>query len=123
MKLDARDHRSLALRAADCARRALPYFEGERPGDGRPQRAIESGRAWTRGTIKVCEARAAAVAVRAAGHAVATGHIAAHARHAAGYAAGAVAFAAAPAAALVGERDLQYRRLPEHLRPVAFPDR
>ena len=64
-------------------------------------------------------ARAAAVAVRAAGHAAATGHMAAHARHAAGY-------AAAPAAAdvaLVGERDLQYRRLPEHLRPVAFPDR
>jgi hypothetical protein len=74
----------------------------------------------------MCEARAAAVAVRAAGHAAATGHMAAHARHAAGYAARAVAYAAAPAvadAALVGERDLQYRRLPEHLRPVAFPDR
>ena len=126
MKLDARDHNSLALWAADCARRALPYFEGERPGDGRPRRGIESGRVWARGEIKMCEARAAAVAVRAAGHAAATGHMAAHARHAAGYAARAVAYAAAPAAAdaaLVGERDLQYRRLPEHLRPVAFPDR
>ena len=70
-------------------------------------------------------ARAAAVAVRAAGHA-ATGHMAAHARHTAGYAARAVAHAAAPAVpddALAGERDLRYRRLPEHLRPAVFPDR
>ena len=66
-------------------------------------------------------ARAAVVAVRAAGHAP-TGHMAAHARHAAGYAARAVAYAAAPAAP-VGERNLQYRCLPEHLLPVAFPDR
>jgi hypothetical protein len=134
MKLDGQDHSSLALWAADCAWRVLPYFEGEHPGDDRPRRAIEAGRAWARGEIRVGEARAAAreadgvaaCAARAAGHAAATAHMAAHARHAAGYAARAVAHAAAPAGpddAPAGERDLQYRGLPEHLRPVAFPDR
>jgi hypothetical protein len=142
MNLDGQDHRSLALWAADCAWRVLPHFEGEHPGDDRPRRAIEAGRAWARGEIRVGEARAAAItahasareadgvaaraAARAAGHAAATAHMAVHARHAAGYAARAVAHAAAPAGpddAPAGERDLQYRGLPEHLRPVAFPDR
>jgi hypothetical protein len=134
MNLGGQDHRSLALWAADCARRVLPHFEGEHPGDDRPRRAIEAGRAWARGKIRVGEARAAAIAAReadgaaarAAGHAAATAHMAAHARHAAGYAARALTYAADPDApddALAGERDLQYRRLPEHLRPVAFPDR
>jgi hypothetical protein len=52
--------------------------------------------------------------------------MAVHVRHAAGYTARAVAHAADPAAlddALAGERDLQYRHLPEHLRPAVFPDR
>jgi hypothetical protein len=146
MKLDRRDHSSLALWAADCARWALSYFEGERPGDDRPRRAIEAGRAWARGEIKVGEARAAAIAAhsaareadrpaaryaaRAAGHAAATAHMAAHARHAASYATRAVAHAAASAAAsaapddvLARERDLKYRCLPEHLRPAVFPGR
>ncbi len=126
MKLDGRDHSSLALWAADCARRALPYFEGERPGDGRPRRGIESGRAWARGEIKVGEARAAAIAAHAAAREAdrdaATAHMAAHARHAAGYAARAVA-SAAPDDALAGERDLKYQCLPEHLRPAVFPGR
>jgi hypothetical protein len=142
MKLDGQDHRSLALWAADCAGRVLPYFEGEHPGDDRPRRAIEAGQAWARGEIKVGEARAAAIAAhsaareadrpaaryaaRAAGHAAATAHMAAHARHAASYATRAVAHAAASAApddALAGERDLKYRCLPEHLRPAVFPGR
>jgi hypothetical protein len=115
MKLDGQDHSSLALWAADCAWRVLPYFEGEHPGDDRPRRAIEAGRAWARGEVGAAD-HAAAIAA----------HMAAHARHAAGYAARAVAYAADPDApddALAGERDLQYRRLPEQLRPVAFPKR
>jgi len=32
MKPDAQDHSSLALRAAYCAWRMLPHFEGEHPG-------------------------------------------------------------------------------------------
>jgi hypothetical protein len=109
MNLDGQAHRSLALWAAGCAWRVLPHFEGEHPGDDRPRRAKEAGRAWARGEIRVGEARAA----RAAGHA-------------AGYAAKAATYAADPDApddAPAGERDLQYRRLPEHLRPVASPDR
>ena len=141
MKLDGQDHRSLALWAADCAGRVLPYFEGEHPGDDRPRRAIEAGQAWARGEIKVGEARAAAIAAhaarevdgaaapaaaRATGHAAATAHRAAHARHAAGYAVRAVAYdaaSAAPEAAVAEERDRQYRRLWEHLRSAVFPAR
>jgi serine/threonine protein kinase len=70
--------------------------------------------------------RAARAAARAAGHAAGTAHMAGHARHAAAYAVNAAAAAAIPtdAVAVTGtERDWQYRRLPEHLRPIAFPDR
>ena len=141
-QLDKEDHRSLALWAADCAEHVLMYFEEKYPGDNRPRNAIEAGRAWVRGERAMSEARAAAVAAhaaardaveaaaraaaRAAGHAAATTHMAGHAGHAAAYAVKAVAYAAAPsdaAAATATERDWQYRHLPEHLRPVAFPDR
>lgn len=135
-RLDEQDHRSLALWAADCAERVLPYFEEKYPKDDRPRKAIEAARAWTRGEIRVGPARAAAVAAhaaardadegaaraaaRAAGQAVATAHMAGHARHAAAYAVKAVTYAAV---ATTKERDWQYRHLPEHLRPVAFPAR
>jgi hypothetical protein len=135
--MDRQDHGSLALWAADCAEHVLPHFEEERPGDVRPRRAIEAGRAWARGGIKVSDARAAALAAhaaareaaraeaqaaaRAAGHAAATAHVATHASHTAEYAAKAVAYASDSATAVAQERDWQYRRLPEHLRPVAFP--
>ena len=139
--LDEQNHRSLALWAADCAEHVLPYFEEKHPDDSRPRNAIGAGRAWARDEIAMRAARAAAVAAhaaardadegaartaaRAAGHAAATAHMAAHARHAAAYAVKAVAYAAAPsdaAAATETERDWQYQRLPEHLRPVVFPD-
>ena len=110
-----KDHRSLALSAADCAERVLPFFEKECLGDGRPRKAIEAARAWARGEIKISEARAAAfaahaaardtnhsaarAAARAAGHAAATAHVAGHAQHAANYAA-----AAAEAAGIIGEQ-------------------
>lgn len=129
----------MALWAADCAEHVLPHFEEERPGDERPRRAIEAGRAWARGGIKMSEARAAALAAHAAareaaqaeaqaaacaaGHAAATAHVATHAPHTAEYAAKAVAYASDSAAAVAEERDWQFRRLPEHLRPVAFPAR
>lgn len=138
--LDDGDHRSLAIWAADCAERVLPYFEEEYPTDDRPRKAIEAARAWTRGEIRVGPARAAAVAAhaaardadegaarfaaRAAGHAVATAHMAGHARHAAAYALKAVTYAAVSsdaAAAIATEHDWQYRHLPEHLRSLVFP--
>ena len=69
------------------------------------------------------------MSARAAGHAAATAHVASHAAHAANYAVRAASSASAAdptdsaAAAATKERDWQYRRLPEHLRPVAFPAR
>lgn len=137
MRPDGRDHGLLALWAADCAERVLPYFEEEYPGDERPRNAIEAARAWARGEINMGEARTAAFAAHAAargaggapvhaahaaGHAAATAHVAGHAAHSAGYAVKA-ASAANPADsdAAARERDWQYHRLPEHLRPVAFP--
>jgi len=123
MRLDKRDHRSLVLWATDCVEHVLPYFEEKHPKDDRPRDAVEAGRAWARGEIAMSEARAAAsaahraadqAAARAAGHAAATAHVAGHAAHAANY---------AVTAATAKERDWQYRRLPEHLRPVAFPAR
>ena len=117
------------LWATDCAEHVLPYFEKKHPKDDRPRKAVEAGRAWVRGEVAISEARATAfaahaaardadqfaarAAARTAGHAAATAHVA----HAANY-------AAAPtdsAAAAVKKRDRQYRRLPTHLRPVAFP--
>ncbi|WP_407922531.1 putative immunity protein [Brevibacillus choshinensis] len=38
------------------------YFEKTYPNDSRPRNAIEPGRAWMRGEIAMCEARAAAFA-------------------------------------------------------------
>jgi len=141
-RLDEQDHRSLVLWAADCAEHVLPCFEEKYPKDDRPRKALEAGRAWVRGEIAMSEARTAAFAAhaaardadnaaardaaRAAGHAAATAHVAGHARHAAAYAVTAATDAAVPtdaAAAAAIERDWQYTRLPEHLRPVAFPAR
>ena len=128
MGLDKREHRSLVLWAADCAERALPYFEEKYPKDNRPRNAVEAGRAWVRGEIATGEARAAAFAAhaaarnadQAAGHAAATAHVAGHAAHAANYAVKAATDAAAPTdPATTKERDWQDRRLPKHLRPVA----
>ena len=140
MRLDKSDHSSLTLWAADCAEHMLACFEEKYPSDDRPRKAIEAARAWTRGEIRVGPARAAAVAAhaaardadesaaraaaRAAGQAAGTPHMAGHARHAAAYAVEAATCAADPAAAAAAtakERDWQYRRLPEHLRPVVFP--
>ena len=113
----------MVLWATECAEHVLPYFEEKYPKDNRPRNALEAGRAWVRGEIAMSEARAAACA---AGHAAATAHVASHAAHAANYA---VKAAKSPDAAVptdsaaAKERDWQYRRLPKHLRPVAFPAR
>ena len=133
MRLDKQDHRSLVLWATDCAEHVLPYFAENYPKDNRPRNALEAERAWARAEIAMSEARAAAsvahssardadqwtarAAARAAGHAAATAHVASHAAHAADYAVTAANDSAAE------ERDWQYRRLPKHLRPVAFPTR
>ena len=95
------DHQLLALWAALCAQHVLEHFERARPGDERPRRPIELGRAWARGAIKMTQARTAAGhangaprdlsgaprhAAYAAGQAAALAHVAAHELGAAAYA-------------------------------------
>jgi len=128
------DQRTLAVWAADCAERVLPYFERVRPTDARPRQAIERLHQWVRtGEFHMAEVRGASLgahaaarevaeddaarsAARAAGQAVATAHVPRHALGAAAYAATAVRDAAVPAdaeKAALGERDWQYRHLRE----------
>src|SRR5438552_3129060 len=91
--LDLAKHRLLSAWAADCAEHVLSHFK-EWSADERPQRAIEIARAWARGEVSAGTAQKAAVgahaaarenksesataAARAAGHAVATAHMADH---------------------------------------------
>src|SRR5262245_42010978 len=91
--LDVAEHRLLAAWAADCAEHVLSLFQ-ECSSDPRPQRAVEIAREWARGEVSVGDTMKAAVgahaaareatsqsataAARAAGHAVATAHMADH---------------------------------------------
>ena len=139
--LEDEQHRLLAAWAADCAEHVLPLFSAERPDDDRPHHAIEQARAWSCGEISMTQARTAAyaahdaaketnwgaarAAARAAGHAVATAHMADHELGAAAYAIRAVR-AAAPAAkrdqAGVTECRWQRERLPEAIRDLVLAD-
>src|SRR2546430_17450129 len=60
------DHHRLAMWAAACAQHVLHHFEGARPDDDRPRRAIDLGRAWARGEITMTQARTAAGHAKAA---------------------------------------------------------
>ena len=134
------DHHLLAVWAADCAQHVLLHFEQARPGDDRPRRAIDMGRAWARGEITMTQARSAAGhanaaarelsgaarhAAHAAGQAGAVAHVAAHELGAAAY-----AIKAARAAAPEGERDEAGRRecqwqraqLPAAIRALVLDD-
>jgi hypothetical protein len=134
------DHRLLALWAAACAEHVLHLFESVQPSDPRPRRAIEQIRAWTRGEIRMMEARAAGgsamAAARvlsgaarhaafAAGQAGVVAHVAAHELGAAAYAIKA-ARAAAPAGE--GERAArlecrwQREQLPDAIRELVLDD-
>lgn len=88
------DHRLLAEWAALCAEHVLPLFEHAEPNDSRPRDAIDIGRAWVRGEVRMRDAHRAAFpansagrdlrepakyAALAAGQAVAVAHVAAHA--------------------------------------------
>jgi hypothetical protein len=125
------DHKTLAIWAADCAEQVLPYFEKNFPEDRRPREAINAGRAWVRGEIKMVDARKAAFAshaaarnageiitarsaARSAGHAAATAHVPSHAIYAAAYAITAIRDATDSAdtdAAMTKEREWQHQHL------------
>ena len=134
------DHRLLAVWAADCAQHVLHFFEQARPGDDRPRRAIELARAWSRGEIRMTDARTAAghamgaarevsgaahEAAHAAGQAAAVAHVAAHELGAAAY-----AIRAARAAVATGEREnagrfecrWQRAQLPSEIRDLVLDD-
>jgi len=53
-KLTEQEHKLLAKWAIECAERVLPYFEKACPKDDRPRKAIEAGKAWVRGELRVC---------------------------------------------------------------------
>ncbi|MCU0630899.1 MAG: hypothetical protein MUF37_07095 [Methanoregulaceae archaeon] len=126
------DKKILAIWAADCAERALPYFEEKYPGDTRPRKAIDALREWVRtGVFRMADVRntalaahaaardvkednAARSAARAAGQALATAHVPDHAIAAGMYAATAVRDAANSldaAIATTNEREWQYQHL------------
>ena len=134
------DHRLLAMWAADCAEHVLHHFEGVRPDDDRPRRAIDLGRAWARAEIGWAEARTAAGhanaaardlrgaarhAAYAAGQAAAVGHVAAHELGAAAYAIRAER-AAAPDddGVAAGRLECQWQRarLPREIRELVLDD-
>jgi hypothetical protein len=135
------DHRLLAMWAADCAQHVLHHFERARPGDDRPRRAIDLGRAWARGEIAWAVARTAAGhangaardlsgaprhAAYAAGQAAAVGHVAAHELGAAAYAVKAARAAASSDGERVdaGRRECQWQRdqLPDEIRELVLDD-
>jgi hypothetical protein len=130
-------HRLLADWALLCAEHVLHLFEDQQPADSRPREAIEAGRAWIRGTMRMTDARRAAFranaaardlpdpakfAALAAGQAAAVGHVAAHDLGAAAYAiraAGASVAVGDAARAKARERERAWQR--EHL-PAAIRD-
>lgn len=135
-KYSREDQRLLAIWAANCAERVLPFFEKAYPQDDRPRKAVEVCRKWVRtGVFKMADIRgaslaahaaardakedqAACFAARAAGQAVATAHVPQHAYGGAYYALKAIV-AVDPAnaeAKITRERRWQSRHLPEHLR-------
>jgi hypothetical protein len=138
--LEDADHHRLAVWAADCAEHVLDHFERARPGDDRPRRAIELGRAWARGEITMTQARTAAGhanaaardlsgaarhAAYAAGQAAAVAHVAAHELGAAAYASKA-ARAAVPEGEgqSAGRLECRWQRdqLPEAIRELVLDD-
>lgn len=135
------DQKTLAIWAADCAERVLPYFEEKFPDDDRPRKAIDAARKWAEtGIFRMADVRRTSLAAhaaareaggydparsaaRAAGHAIATAHVPRHAIGSAIYAATAVRDASDPSdadAAAVGESKWQYRHLLE-LRGNSIP--
>ena len=126
--------------AADCAEHVLHHFERARPGDQRPRHAIDLGRAWARGEIRMSEARAAGGhamaaardlrgsprhAAYAAGQAAIVDHVAAHDLGAAAYAILAARSAVAPDQSEEAGRiecRWQRARLPEAIRDLVVDD-
>lgn len=132
--LKKEQHRQLIKWACDCAEHVLPLF-GEVT-DERLIKAILVARAWEQGKASVGDARKASVgahalaressnpasiaAARAAGHAVATAHMADHSSGAADYALKAVKNAGE---SVETERKWQDEQLPSEIRELVLTAR
>ena len=132
-------HRLLAGWALLCAEHVLHLFEEHEPGDSRPRDAIDVGRAWIRGEVRMGDAHRgfpgeccgrgmadpAKFAALSAGQAVAVAHVAAHDLGAAAYAiraASACVPADDAAQARAKEREWQRVRLPAAVRALVLDD-
>lgn len=132
-------HRLLADWALLCAEHVLHLFEDQQPDDSRPRDAIDAGRAWIRGELRMGDARRAAFRANAAargtadpakfaalsaGQAAAVPHVAAHDLGAAAYAIRAAgAYVPADATqARAEEREWQRRHLPAAIRELVLDD-
>lgn len=135
-KYNKQEQRMLAIWAADCAERVLPFFERVYKKDKRPRKAIKECRKWVRtGVFSMSVIRGASLsahaaarramknkeacyAARAAGQAVATAHVAQHAFGAAYYSLKIVAAddSADIRSKIAREIDWQTRHLPRSLR-------
>jgi hypothetical protein len=134
------DHRLLAGWALSCAEHVLYLFEDHQPGDSRPRDAIDAGRGWIRGEVRMGDARREAFQANAAargmpdpakfaalsaGQAAAVPHVAAHDLGAAAYAiraAGASVPAMDAAQARAEERGWQRVQLPAAVRELVLDD-
>ncbi|MET3921146.1 putative immunity protein [Arthrobacter sp. UYEF20] len=133
-------HRLLADWALLCAEHVLHLFEDHQPGDSRPRDAVDAGRAWIRGEVRMGDARRMAFQANAAargmpdpakfaalsaGQAAAVPHVAAHDLGAAAYAiraAGACVPADDAAQARAKEREWQQVHLPAAIRELVLDD-
>ncbi len=139
--LDLATHRLLVAWAADCAEHVLPLFTKVHPSDTRPSHAIAIAREWASGNATVAQAREAAsgahaaaressdsaamAAARAAGHAVATDHMADQELGAAAYAIWAVMKSVSKIdvkQVAESERSWQQAQLPDAIRALVLSD-
>jgi hypothetical protein len=133
-------HRLLAEWALVCAEHVLGLFEDYQPQDSRPREAIDAGRGWIRGEVRMTDSRRMAFEANAAardmpdpvkfaalsaGQAAAVPHVAAHDLGAAAYAIRAVGAnvpASDAAQARAAERDWQRAQLPADVRELVLDD-
>lgn len=132
-KYNKQDQRLLAIWAAKCAERVLPFFEKEYPKDNRPRKAIKACKTWIRTSVfkmadirkasldahaaarKSKENSAACFAARAAGHSVATAHVPEHAFGPAYYSLKIAANSANAKLKIAKELNWQSHHLPKYL--------
>ena len=135
--LSKKNHILLILWAAECAEHVLQIFQSI-SSDTRPLNAIKIAQEWADGKVTVGEARNAAVAAheaarniknksqaachaaRAAGHAVATAHMADHCLQAANYALKAVS---AHTQISAEEISWQNKQLPDDIQEIVLKSR